>query len=89
MAAVGGFYQALKKLSHKTLDHGGTLSGTPDAGARLAGATLLENVTLAMWSESNRAVVKAVEDNTEASRDHCAEMKELRFQIIRLIDKLG
>lgn len=74
----------------------------PAASKEVVGATLLENYTLLMWSESNRSVVEALGDalekinsltnavnyNTDAVREGRDESKELRHQIERLRDKL-
>lgn len=94
VTAYAGIRKALKDL--KT----GEVSGAPQD--KVVAATLLETHTMMLWSESNRAVVKVVEDlldklerntnainyNTEASRAVSVDLKELRHQIERVRDKM-
>lgn len=94
VTAYAGIRKALKDL--KT----GEVSGAPQD--KVVAATLLETHTMMLWSESNRAVVKVVEDlldklerntnaincNIEASRAVSVDLKELRHQIERVRDKM-
>lgn len=70
---IAAIWSAVKKIKTVGPDQ-------PPTSKQIIGATILENVTLLMWSESNRDVV-------EALGDHQKEMMELRFAITRLVDK--
>lgn len=48
---------------------------------KIIGATILENVTLLMWSESNRDVVEALREHAADLRENTKEMMELRHKI--------
>ena len=59
-------------------------SGLPEekgATSRVVGASIMDNHSILMWSESNRDVVDAL-------RDHQKEMMELRFAVIQLKDAM-
>lgn len=70
---IAAIWQAVKKI--KTL--------TPDESspAKVLGGAIMDNHTMLLWSESNRAVVDAL-------RDHQREMMELRFATLQLKDTL-
>lgn len=78
LAAVGtviaAIWSAVKKI--KTVE-----GATENTATKVIGATILDNTTLLMWSESNRVVA-------EALRDHQREMMELRFAIVQLKEAL-
>jgi hypothetical protein len=94
VTAYAGVRKALKDL--KT----GEVVG--ETKNKIVSATLVETVTMTMWTESNRGVAEAVEElcdkmdslihsinyNTEAERKSCENLVELRHHIERLRDKL-
>lgn len=100
IVAFGGIRKALKDIgaTDKT-PNGPTDSPTVH---RTIGGTILENTTILLWSESNRSVTEALEAvvsklestvhainyNTDAVREMCEDLTELRHQIERLRDKM-
>ena len=94
IVAYGGIRKALKDLK----------SGETKVNdrAEVVAATLMENTTLFMWSDSNHAVcaalgevvdrlesvVNCINFSTEATRDMSRDIGELRHQIERLRDKM-
>lgn len=101
IVAFGGIRKALKDLKGDLPANPGGPAVTP-AVERIVGGAILETTTILMWSESNRAVVDALEAATaklesicnsinyatETGRNVEDEIKELRHQIERLRDKL-
>lgn len=72
-AAVVGSLTAVKSIKKSFIEvFKDDDKGKPDV--KVASAMIMETTTLLMWSESNRDVVD--------------EMKELRFAITRLTDKI-
>jgi len=72
---IAAIWQAVKKI--KTLES----STTPTVTQAVISGSIMENQTLLLWSECNRAVVDAL-------RDHQKEMMELRFAVLQLKDTL-
>lgn len=73
VAATVGSFTAIKSIKKSFLEiFKEDDKAKPDT--KVASAMLMETYTLAMWSESNRDVVE--------------QMKELRFEIRRLADRL-
>jgi hypothetical protein len=97
IVAFGGIRKALKDIG--AADKTATDSPTVH---RTIGGTILENTTILLWSESNRSVTEALEAvvsklestvhainyNTDAVREMCEDLTELRHQIERLRDKM-
>lgn len=86
LAAVGTVIAAIWTAVKKIKSVSGDESKLP--GAKLMGGAILDNTTMVMWSESNRDVAEAMRDGITALHAHRDEMKELRFAMIQLKDKL-
>lgn len=86
IAAVAGVYQGLRNLKKESPPP------TPGTSTFTAGA-ILDNVSMTLWSESNRTAAEAARDvvqsNTSLKASNYAvrdEIKELCHQIERLRD---
>ncbi len=78
VAAVGTVIAAIWSAAKKVK------SAMPDQREdrqRVIGGMILDNTTLLLWSESNRDVVAVMQDVKD-------EMKELRFALTQLKDKM-
>lgn len=88
MAAVVGIWQGIKKLRKDSDDQ--------VMPRNILAATIMENVTLSEWSQSNRDVVAALTEmkraayhQSETLIEHGRDMRELAHQIERLRDKIN
>lgn len=73
---IAAIWGAVKKIKTALPEQSSTASGV-----KALGATIMDNTTMLMWSESNRDVVDAL-------RDHQKEMMELRFAVVQLKDAM-
>lgn len=72
--AAAAVWSAVKKI--KT-----ALPADQPTTGKVVSGMIMDNTTLLMWSESNRTVGDKIDDLTD-------EMKELRFAVTQLKDKL-
>lgn len=78
MAAAGTVIAAIWSAAKKVKSVSADDSSAPH---RVVGGMLMDHASLIMWSESNRTVGDKVDDLAD-------EMRELRFAIIQLKEKL-
>lgn len=72
---IAAIWSAAKKVKSVASDD------SPSPHHKVVGGMLMDHASLIMWSESNRTVGDKVDDLAD-------EMRELRFAIIQLKDKL-
>lgn len=73
-AAITAIWKAVKKIKE-------AIPADDPAPAKVVGGMIIDHVTLLHWAESNRTVSEGLDD----LRD---EMKELRFALVQLKDKM-
>lgn len=74
VAAITAIRTALKKLKE-------SLPAENPTTNKVVGGMILDHTSMMMWSESNRVVGEKLDDLTD-------EMKELRFAVTQLKDKI-
>lgn len=73
-AAITAIWRAVKKLKE-------AMPASNPTTSKVVGGMIMDHTTLLMWSESNKDVV-------EAMKDHEREMRELRYALTSLKDKI-
>lgn len=73
-ASITAIWKAVKRIKEAMPAEDSTVN-------RVVSGMIMDNTTLLMWSESNRTVGDKLDDLTD-------EMKELRFAVTQLKDKM-
>lgn len=84
-ATVAGIYRAVRMVRKEDAIK---VAAPVESPIRIAGATILENTTILLWSESNRGVAESNKGVVEKMDDLEREVVELRHAISRLTDTM-